>query len=85
MASGDLKKLSQQFSLTQIEQCIDQQIAKGTNACTPSAAEGDAVLEVLSKATVVRELMDKGMTFPEALRELGKRIRSVYSSESPEE
>jgi hypothetical protein len=30
---------------------------------------------------VVRELMEKGMKFSEALRELGRRIRAVYGKE----
>jgi uncharacterized protein YoaH (UPF0181 family) len=43
--------------------------------------EQDEVIASLSKAEVVRELMDQGMTFSEALRELGKRIRAVYGKE----
>lgn len=79
--SLDLKKIAGQFSLEQIEQCIEQQLAKGENACTV-IDENDKVITELSKATVIRELMDRGMSFSEALRELGKRIRAVYSSEN---
>jgi hypothetical protein len=39
------------------------------------------VIEELSQAEVIREMMDKGMAFSEALRELGRRIRAVYGKE----
>lgn len=80
MKSTELKKITEQFTLQQIEQCIGQQLAKGTNACN-IIDETDKVITELSKATVIRELMDQGMSFSEALRELGRRIRAVYSSE----
>jgi hypothetical protein len=41
----------------------------------------DAVIEDLSKAEVVRELMEQGMKISDALRELGRRIRAVYGKE----
>ena len=37
----------------------------------------DEIITALSKAEVVRELMDQGMEFHDALRELGRRIRKV--------
>ena len=80
MESGELKRITAQFSLAQIERCISQQLEKGENSCA-IIDETDKVITELSKATVVRELMDQGKSFPEALRELGKRIRAVYSSE----
>ena len=43
--------------------------------------ESDEVITALSKAEVVRELMDQGKTFSEALRELARRIRAVYGKE----
>jgi hypothetical protein len=75
-----LKKLIVKFGVTQLETCIRQQLDKGENACELVDKE-DVVIEALSKAGVVRELMDQGMTFAEALRELGRRIRAVYGKE----
>ena len=80
MDTKELKKLMEQFSLIQLETCIRQQVEKGENACE-IVDDNDEVMTALSKAEVVRELMDQGMTFSEALRELGRRIRAVYGKD----
>jgi len=80
MDTKELKKLTEQFSLIQLETCIRQQVEKGENACE-IVDDNDEVMTALSKAEVVRELMDQGMTFSEALRELGRRIRAVYGKD----
>lgn len=80
MKSQDLKKIVEKYSAKQLEACIRQQLDKGENACE-IVDENDAVIAELSKAEVVRELMDQGMKFSEALRELGRRIRAVYGKE----
>jgi hypothetical protein len=43
--------------------------------------ETDEVITALSRAEVIRELMDEGKSFSEALRELARRIRAVYGKE----
>ncbi len=80
METKELKKLTEQYGLDQLEACIQEQLARGENACGV-VAEQNAVIEALSKAEVVREIMDQGMSFPDALRELGKRIRAVYGKD----
>ncbi len=80
MKTADLKKIVEKYSSGQLEACIQQQLDKGVNACE-IVEEGNEVMQELSKAEVVRELMDQGMSFSEALRELGKRIRAVYGKE----
>jgi hypothetical protein len=80
MAKSELKRLAEKYSLEQLESCISQQLEKGENACD-IVDETDEVVAELSKATVVRELMNKGLRFSEALRELGRRIRSIYYKE----
>ncbi len=80
METKELKKLIDAFSKEQLEKCIQQQIEKGENACT-IIDDADEIITALSKAEVVRELMDEGRTFSEALRELGRRIRAVYGAE----
>ena len=80
MKTQDLKNITEKYSADQLEACIRQQLAKGENAC--EIVDGsDSVIEDLSKAEVVRELMDQGMKFSDALRELGRRIRAVYGKE----
>lgn len=80
MKTQDLKKLAEKYSLEQIETCIRQQLEKGENACE-IVDETDEVITALSQAEVVRELMDQGMIFSDAIRELGRRIRAVYGKD----
>jgi len=80
MDTKALKKLIEKYGAAQLETCIRQQLDKGENACELVDKE-DVVIAALSEAGVVRELMDQGMTFAEALRELGLRIRKVYGKE----
>jgi len=84
MKTLELKKLVEHFSYEQIDDCIQQQLAKGENECNV-VDKTDAVIEALSKAGVVREMMDSGLTFSDALRELGRKIRAVYGKEKDNE
>lgn len=77
MESRELKRLVEKFSIERLDSCIREQLEKGENTCEIRDSTDEVIAE-LSKATVVRDLMDKGMNFPEALRELGKRIRAIY-------
>ena len=77
MDTKDLKKLTEKYSIDRLEICIRQQLEKGENECE-IVDETDEVITTLSKAEVMRELIDQGMSFSEALRELGRRIRAVY-------
>jgi hypothetical protein len=80
METKELKKLVEKYSPEQLEACILQQVSKGENECN-AVNETDDVIDALSKAEVVRELMNEGRSFSEALRELGRRIREVYGKE----
>lgn len=80
MATKELKKLVEKYSVAQLEACILQQVSKGESEC--NVVDGrDEVISELGKAEVVRELMDEGRSFSDALRELGRRIRDVYGKE----
>ena len=81
MKNPELKKIVEKYSSEQLEACIRQQLEKGENSCEV-IEEADEVIKDLSKAEVVRELMEQqGMKFSDALRELGRRIRAVYGKE----
>jgi cell fate (sporulation/competence/biofilm development) regulator YmcA (YheA/YmcA/DUF963 family) len=80
MKTQDLKKIVENYSPQQLEACIQQQLNKGENACN-LIDNADEVMAALSKAEVVREFMDQGMSFSEALRELGRKIRAVYGKD----
>ncbi len=80
METKELKKIVDRYSVDQIESCIRQQVEKGENEC--NIVDGnDEVITALSKAEVVRELMNTGKSFSESLRELGRRIREVYGKQ----
>ena len=80
METQDLRHLAETYSPEELERCIRQQLEKGENACE-LADNTDEVITALSKAEVVREMMDQGMNFSDALRELARRIRAVYGKE----
>lgn len=80
MKTQDLRHLAETYSPEELERCIRQQLEKGGNACE-LADKTDEVIKALSEAEVVREMMDQGMKFSDALRELGRRIRAVYGKE----
>jgi hypothetical protein len=81
MKTSEIKELVEKYSSEQLETCIMQQLEKGDNLCN-IVDQTDKVIAELSKAAVVQELMSQGMSFSEALRELGRRIRAVYGSEA---
>jgi cell fate (sporulation/competence/biofilm development) regulator YmcA (YheA/YmcA/DUF963 family) len=80
MKTSEIKELVEKYSPEQLETCIVQQLEKGENLCN-IVDQTDKVVAELSKAAVIQELMGQGMSFSEALRELGRRIRAVYGSE----
>lgn len=72
----EIKRLAKKFTPEQLENCIMQQLQEGTNICDISGTT-EYVINELSKAEFVRDLMDSGMLMSEAVRELAKRIRLV--------
>jgi len=72
----EIRELARKFTVEQIESCIMQQMQKGENICDKSGPT-EYVISELSKAGFVRDLMDKGMSMSDAVRELAKRIRLV--------
>ena len=72
----EIKQLAEKFSKEQLENCILQTVQNGKNECEIDG-ETMEVVNTLAKAQTVRELMDKGMTQMEAIRELARRIRQI--------
>jgi hypothetical protein len=78
--SDELKKIREvagKFTPEEIEQCIMQEVETGRNICIEGADRN--IINELSKARVVRDMMNRGMTLPEALRELARRMRLLQS------
>jgi hypothetical protein len=76
--SQELKELAKKFTPEQIEGCITQQIETGENICLTDE-NSDKIITELSKAGVLRNLMEEGMSLADALRELARRMRLVQS------
>lgn len=74
----EIKELSKRFTPEQIEGCITQQLETGQNICLRDESSEKIVSE-LAKAKFVRDMMERGMSLPDALRELARRMRQVQS------
>jgi hypothetical protein len=73
-----IREIAKKYTPEQIEGCITQQIDTGKNMCLTDETS-EKIVNELSKAEVVSELMDQGMDLADALRELARRIRLVQS------
>jgi methyl coenzyme M reductase subunit D len=73
-----IREIAKKYTPEQIEGCITQQIETGKNMCLTDETS-EKIINELSKADVVRELMDQGMNLADALRELARRMRLVQS------
>ena len=73
-----IREIANKYTPEQIEGCITQQIETGKNMCLTDETS-EKIINELSKADVVRELMDQGMNLADALRELARRMRLVQS------
>ncbi len=71
----EIKRLAQQFSSEEIDSCINQQLGEGTNLCEIGGTT-DYIISELAKAEFVRQLMDKGFSLIDAVRELAGRVRA---------
>lgn len=73
---AEIRTLAQRFSPEELEACLNDQIQKGENVCE-SSGRTEEIVSVLAKAEFVKALMGKGATLPEAIRDLGRRIRAL--------
>jgi len=73
---GEIKEIAKKFTPEQIESCITQQIDTGENICLKTES-AEKIINELSRAGVVRGLMEDGLTLADALRELARRMRLV--------
>ncbi len=72
----EIRELAKKFTPEEIETCIQQQLQEGANICEVSGPT-EHVIGELAKAEFVKELMGKGMSLTDAVRELARRIRLV--------
>ncbi len=80
----EIKEIAKKFSPKQIEACITQQVDTGENICLKTES-AEQIINELAKARVVRSFMDEGMSLADALRELARKMRLVYTGFEGEE
>ena len=76
MHIGEIRELAKRYSPDELEECINRQLAEGTNPCDENGST-EEIINVLAKAEFVRSRVNKGMSLGEAIRELGRRIRAA--------
>jgi len=73
-----IREIAKKYAPEQIEGCISEQMETGKNICLTDETS-EKIINELSKAEVVSELMDQGLDLADALRELARRMRLVQS------
>jgi hypothetical protein len=74
-----IRELAKKFSPEEIEGCITQQLETGENVCLRDESSGKVISD-LAKTQFIRIMMERGMTLPDPLRELARRMRSLRES-----
>lgn len=77
-----VRALARTMDAGQIARCINQQLAHQPHGCVV-CGDTEQVLNILSRAHVVRQLMEDGASLGEALRELGRRMRRLSDLDGP--
>ena len=75
----EIRDLAKRFTPEEIEGCISQQLETGENACLRDESS-ERVISELAKAQFIRTMMERGMTLPDSLRELARRMRALLES-----
>lgn len=75
---SEIKDLARRFTPEEIEGCITDQLERGKNVCIRNEST-EKIINELVKAKFVREMMERGYSLADALRELARRIRQVQS------
>ena len=74
-----IRELANKFSPEQINSCINTQISTDINSCHIDGST-EEVINKLSKASYVSELVSGGMNIKEAVRTLASRIRAIQTN-----
>lgn len=79
-----IKEIAKRFTPEQIEGCITQQLETGENICLRNEST-EKIINELSKAEFIRDLINKGISLADALRELARRMKLVQRGFKGEE
>lgn len=73
-----IRDIAQRYTPEEIESCITQQVESGKNVCLTDE-RSEKIVNWLSKAGVVKDFMNQGMSLADAVRELARRMRLLQS------
>lgn len=79
MNISEIRDLANSFSSDAIDKCIQLAMENKENPCY-SGIELEDAMNILVKANFIKGQMEQGMSMAHAIRDLGKRIRSVQGS-----
>ena len=72
-----IRQLAENFSVNELELCVDDQLNNHTNSCYQGSSE-EEIIDSLSKASYIRQLMDQeNLTLNDAIRKLTRTIREL--------
>lgn len=80
MHIAEIRELARRYSPDELEDCINRQLAEGSNPCDENGGSTEEIINVLAKAEFVRARLNEGMHLGEAIRELGRRIRAAQQA-----
>ena len=74
----EIKKIVETFTHAELEKCINDQIASGTNVCF-TGSDAEETMTVLSKASYVKKLIEEGKvdSVTDGIRQLAGSIRQL--------
>ncbi len=72
----EVRDLAKQFDTNEIAQCMELALQNKQNPCY-TTGKLEEVMNVLAKASFVKAQTQLGRSIAEAMRELGKRVRSL--------
>ena len=76
----EIRELAKRFTPEEIESCITLQLDTGKNECLRNAST-EYIINELSKAKFIKDLMAEGKELADALRELARRMRTIQNRE----
>lgn len=75
----EIRDVANSFDTGSIESCLQLAMENQDNPCYENV-ELEEVMNVLAKANFVRGQVEQGITIAVAMRELGKRIRTLQNN-----
>ena len=76
---SDVRELAIRYDNEVLTNCMELALNNRNNCCYSASHPAD-VINVLAKASFVKQLQADGLSTAEAMRELGKRMRAIVNN-----